>query len=107
MQLRELLVAAPGVAADPFELAWAAAVDPPGAAVLTSTRDAPAGAIRWPSDTETRRVRRHAVMATRAAWHRAYERATPTRGDLALVELLPVLGGLKSAEMTAEFQVVA
>lgn len=65
--------------------------------VLTSTKDAPATAARFPSDSDTRRVERTAILETRDEWRRAYERREPTARERAVTVLVSLLPELAAA----------
>lgn len=80
-----------------FGEAWELAIRPRKSTVLTTTADAPAGAVRWPSDADDRRVQRTAILATVDEWRRAYERRPPTARECAVTVLVSLLPELAAA----------
>lgn len=75
-----------------FEEAWVEALRPHKSIVMSTTPNAPATALRWPTDKLEREAWRLALQSSRAVWQRAYEGAPVTRQERALVALSEELG---------------
>lgn len=71
-----------------FDVAWEAAIRPGKAVVMTTTKNAPADAIRWPTDSTERIGWQQALVACRDHYRRAFERRPATRRERAVVVLL-------------------
>lgn len=75
----------------PFELAWREAVRPKESLVLTNTRDAPEGCVRWPTDSSDRIAWREAIFELKDEFRRAYQRRPATARERAVTILVDVL----------------
>lgn len=85
-----------------FEEFWEEAVRPQRSLVMVTTPNPPRGAVRWPTDRNDRLGWQDAIRASKAGWHRAFERAAPTQPEAALALLAPALEALdKVAESRA------
>lgn len=82
-----------------FEEAWALAVRPGERLTFTNTPAPPHGAIRWPTDSKVRIVERAAILETKDAWRRAYERRPATRRERSVVVLAQALEDLDLAAL--------
>ena len=91
-QLLGLLIAS-RAAGKSFEDAWADAL-PREKIWMCNMKDAPPTVVRWPSDRSQRRDERDAIIGSKGAWRRAYNRDPPTRPEAALTVLLPMLEDL-------------
>lgn len=84
-----------------FEQAWARAVRPGKRTVLQSTKDAPAGAVRWPSDSSDRSAWQAAIYEVKDGFRRAYVGRPATRRELALPKLVELLSELAGGDRHA------
>lgn len=84
-----------------FESAWQEAMRPDKSIVMSTTHDAPMGALRWPTDRYDRDAWRWALGASKEGWRRAYELAPPSPQEAAVVWLAEMLGGLEDASTVA------
>lgn len=92
-QLGRLMVLARRRGLD-FEAWWEEAVRPGRPLVMTNSQHPPVGAVRWPSDRNPRVEWLAAIVGTKEAWRRAFERETPTPQEAALSLLSPALDAL-------------
>lgn len=74
-----------------FEAAWDRAIRPGKRMVMTNTRGAPYGALLWPTDSSDRIAWKAAIVESRDAFRRAYERRPATLRERSVVVLLGVL----------------
>lgn len=77
-----------------FEEFWQEAIRQGCALVMVTTPDPPRGAVRWPTDRNDRVNWQAAIIASKAGWHRAYDRQRPTESEAALAFLAPGLAAL-------------
>lgn len=76
-----------------FEQAWQRAVRPGRPVVMTNTKDAPAGAVRWPTDSSDRIAWQEAISGAKDAFRRAYQQRPATRREEAVSVLVDALLG--------------
>lgn len=74
-----------------FEEAWLLAVRPGKRMVLSNTRDAPPGCVRWPTDSGERVAWRNALIELRDVFRRAYQGRPMTVREESAVKLALVL----------------
>lgn len=74
-----------------FEDFWTRALRPGRALVTRHWSDLPDDCVVWPRDTFDRQNAMAAIYETRDGWRRAYEGENPTRQELALSAIGPVL----------------
>ena len=91
-QLRRLAVEARAEGL-PFSEFWRRALRPGQSLVTRHWAHPPKDCVVWPRDTYDRSCDREAIKQTRAAWRRAYLNLPPSRNELALQVLAPVLEG--------------
>lgn len=82
-----------------FSEFWEEAIRPGCAIVMVTAVSPPRGAVRWPTDRNDRINWHAAIIASKAGWHRAYERRRPTIEEAALQFLAP---GLEALDALAE-----
>lgn len=83
-----------------FEEAWTRAVCPGRRTVLANTENAPATAVRWPTDSSDRASWQAAIEDVKDGFRRAYQGRPATRRERAVVEALGGIerpGALRSA----------
>lgn len=93
-QLVELLRVARAAGVS-FDVAWSAAVRPGKPVVMTTAKDAPVDAIRWPTDSTERIGWQAALLACRDDYRRAFERRPATSRERAVVSLMGVVDGAR------------
>lgn len=76
-----------------FDEAWVRAVRPQKAVVMTTMKDAPAGAVRWPTDRNDRVAWQSAIHQTREVWRIEYEGLPRPARVEAVTVLLDILCG--------------
>lgn len=96
-QLVRLLREARGRALS-FDEAWEEAMRPDKSIVMSTSRGAPAGAVRWPTDRSDREAWRWALVSSKEGWRRAYEMQPMTPQERAISELA---GALQALDDTA------
>lgn len=86
-----------------FDEWWEEAIRPGRGAVTPTTPGGrrPAGCVVWPNDSFDQRTWREAILQSKEAWRRAYDREPVTRGDAALRLLAPALERAGLAELVA------
>lgn len=89
-QLIELLEEARAQGLD-FVTAWNRAFRPGQPVVMTTTKGAPEGALRWPTDSRERLEWQAVLASLRDPIRRAYERRPATRRESSVVVLVRVL----------------
>jgi hypothetical protein len=74
-----------------FEQAWTRAIRPGRRTILANTKDAPEGAVRWPTDSSDRAGWQAAILAVKDGFRRAYQDRPATRREQAVlkVDVLP------------------
>jgi hypothetical protein len=75
-----------------FEQAWDRAIRPGRRTILTNTKDAPAGAVRWPTDSTDRGGWQAAIFEVKDGFRRAYQDRPATRRELAVLRVNVLLG---------------
>lgn len=78
-----------------FDEAWARAVRPGRALVMSNAPVVPEGALKWPTDRTDREAWRQAIADAREGWRRAYDREPPRASEIALGVLADSLGILE------------
>lgn len=86
VQLGRLMLAARRRGQD-FEDFWAEAVREGRSLVMTNHKNPPPNCVRWPTDRNDRQAWQFAIMQTKDAWRRAYERIEPTPAERAMAVL--------------------
>lgn len=76
-----------------FDEAWKRIVRPDRRPILVNEPD-PGGVIMWPTDRPDRSTWQAAIIESRDAWERHYNRLPMTRGDRAVAQLAPVIARL-------------
>lgn len=74
-----------------FEDAWQQVVRPGRPLVMSTSQNAPANVVLWPTDTRERLAWRTALFAAKDTYRRAYERRPVTHRENAVVLLAAVL----------------
>ena len=102
-QLAELAAAAKRDG-EGFDAFWHRALRPGERVPLVTEANAPAGAVRWPTDNAARHAWRAVLLdeAVREAWRRAFEDLPPTRAEQVFGVLLSALADAPAGEPLIE-----
>lgn len=85
-----------------FETFWLRAVRPGMTIVMTTTKNAPEGAIRWPTDRNDRVTWQGAILDAQDGIRRAYEKEPPTVHEAGLMFLAPHFEAMREVERDIE-----